>query len=616
MKKFESIIELLSKEDAQHRRYDPNEQELVRINDNTGEVVSGFISRFSATSSYYLVSNSNLVRRAMYTSPKFIIEDRNGRKIELHVECEVSCPPGNEIKVAKFLHSTGKLPVIKLNGFISRCVNKFRSDDEQFIDNFFDSNIAQQIEDFIIGQNEESDVGNRNEHVTGLKFHTVKCVFSDPDRTTFFISLRDLKIGFNDSIERHAILFDCKLAVDEKNETNARVRNLTKADFEAILRNIIPEIFDKFISEDDIYGNFQKVENTLRTNLDERLQKYGRRISALNLQDLDLRDLESKRTVKVEIKKRKYFALDREVVELEALLTALIKNPTLIRPYKNNLTWLKNKLENKAEDGVAEFISEINSGEFYSEIEKPNSNFRERFVQSVRNKICQIIDVEIIDSKIETGREEETIKIDSLREQWIPFNAHIDSQYGGECSVKGSFIVTGDAPLQRAMRKPQKFNSENIKNKIIETLEAWLDKYSVSTIISANHHAPEKFEKALKKLLLDKVVEAHGVIINIQNIKTEIINQAAPGVNIGEAIAQVDGDIINGLIEGFSDERIGELKRRKAKLLEFQKERREVLGQSAVSSNHADATADFENGNALLSDVNRLLLEEKHLLEN
>src|SRR5215212_6327892 len=77
-KPLESIIERLSEEAAQQKSYDADAQQIVRINNQTGEVFTRFFI-LGADINYYLVSNSNLVRRALHKSPKFIIRDRSGR---------------------------------------------------------------------------------------------------------------------------------------------------------------------------------------------------------------------------------------------------------------------------------------------------------------------------------------------------------------------------------------------------------------------------------------------------------------------------------------------------------------------------------------------------------
>jgi hypothetical protein len=607
-KKFEAIIEPLTREDAEQKRYDADMQKIVRINDRTGDVFTGFFN-WGVSSSYYLVSNSNLIARALHISPEFIIEDRNGRQIKLHIECEVSCPPGNETKVARALHSTGKSPEIKLNRFIEQCVNRFRNDDEQFINNFFTSNIARQIENFIAGQNEGLNTG-KTTHITGLEFHSVKCVRNAPESGTISINVRDFKVNFKESIERHSVIFECNLPVDDKNEINALSRGLTRADFEEVVKKAVQDIFEKFIAEDDVYDRFEAVENTLKTHLDEHFQKYGRRVGALKLRDLDLERIRFLQNIEIGVKERKFLALDRKYVEIrEILLTASIKNLRAVKRHKDNQEWLKNKLKEKVEDAISEFISKIDSGEFYSKIEKPNTDFRELFVQSVVSKTAQIIDADIILKKIDTGTELENDKIDEIRKGWTSFTAHIVSQLKGECSVQGSFIVTDDDPTKRAMRGVQEFDTENIKNKIVETLEAWLVRYSAATIISANLQEPQNFEKAIKRLLLDKVVEAHGVIINIQNIKTEIVNQSATGTKIGVAKGELEEELLKALKEG-RIERADEVKKRLKGIEDYENEYKESLGQVVSSSNHASGTPGSEEVNSLLKEVKQLLLEE------
>lgn len=607
MKKFESIIQPLTREDAQQKVYDADLQKVVRINDKTGDVFTGLFS-WGTSSSYYLVSNSNLIRRALHISPEFIIEDRNGRKIKLHIEYEVSCPPGNETKVAKTFHSTGKSPEIKLNRFIEQCVNQFRNDDEQFINNFFTSNLARQIEHFIAGQSGELNTEGMT-HITGLEFHSVKCVWDEPDSGTISINLRDFKVNFKESTERHSVIFDCTLPIDDKNEINALSRGLTKTDYEEIVQKAVQNIFEKFIPEDDIYDRFEIVKNTLKTHLDEHFQKYGRRVGALNLRDLDLERTKFLQNIDISVKERKFFAADREYVEIrEILLTARVKDPREVRRHKDNQEWLKTKLKEKVEDGISEFISKIDSGEFYSKIEKPNSDFRGLFVRSLVNKTTQIIDADIILKKIDTGTELENEKLDETRKGWTRFTAHIVSQLKGECSIQGSFIVTSDDPTIRAKRRVQEFDSEVIKNKIVETLEAWLDKYSAATIISANLHAPQNFEKAIKKLLLDKVVEAYGVIINIQNIRTVIVNKSDTGEKFGVVKEELEEEILKALKEG-RIERADEVKKRLQSVEDYEKEYKESLGQAVSASNDSDAPGS-EEINSLLKEVNRLLLEE------
>ena len=204
------------------------------------------------------------------------------------------------------------------------------------------------------------------------------------------------------------------------------------------------------------------------------------------------------------------------------------------------------------------------------------------------------------------GAEPRIRSLDEIRKHWTPFSAHIISKIKGECSVEGSFIVIADNPEKHEMRECQALNSEVIKNKIVETLKAFLVRYSAATILFVNLREPEKFEQAIKKLLLDKVDEAHGVIINVQNITTAIINHSSARESGSKAVDKLNEQIIEGLSLGAEHDKIEDLERRKRAIEIFVQEEEEKLRQSGNSSSEG---ADLEEHNPLLEEVNRLLLK-------
>jgi hypothetical protein len=605
-KPLESIIERLSNEAAQNRRYNADVQQIVRINDRTGEVFTRFFI-LGADIAYYLVSNTNLVRRALHKSPKFIVQDHRGRKIEFHVECEISCPPGNETIVAQALHST-ETPAVKFNRFIEQCIDKFRDNDEHFIDNFFTSNLFNQIENVIAGRNPQSTVASAT-YIMGLKCYAVRCVWNEPEWETISIDIENFDVPFKNSVERHQTICKCTLAVDDKNRTNALSSSLAKADFERIFKGAIQDIYGNFVSEDDVFEDFEAVKNTLNTRLGELLQKYGWRIAGLELRDLVLERCLFLQNIDIDLKEMKFFAADRKFVEIrELLVTAKLENPKAAKPYKDNPEGLKNRLKEVVEAVISEFVSKIDSGEFYIKIEKPNTEFRNRLIESIVVKTRQIINAGIILRKIDTETEREIRSLDEMRKCWTPFSTHIVSK--GECLVQGSFIVSADNPEKREMRERQVLNSEVIKNKIVETLKAWLVKYSAAAIIFANRREPEKFEQAIKNLLLNKVDEAHGVFINLQNITTEIIDHSTAEQEALKSIELLQKQIVTGLTDGVGPERIDELKGRiRAIEIVIEEEYEKKLGQSGNSSGQTSDPSDLEEHNPLLKEVNRLLLE-------
>lgn len=606
---LESIIERLSEEAAQQKSYDADVQQIVRINNRTGELFTRFFI-LGADISYYLVSNSNLIRRALHRSPEFIIQDRNGRKIELHIECEVSCPPGNEVNVAQAFHST-ETPAVKLNRFIEQCVNKFRDNEEHFIDNFFTLNLASQIENFIAGRNQPSTEASAT-YIMGLECHSVKCVWNEPEWETISINTGNFDVYFKESGERHQIIFECNLPVDDKTKINALSRDLGKADFEKFVREAIQDIYEKFISEDDIFDNFEAVKNILKAHLSEHLQKYGRRIAGLKLRDLVLERCHFLQNLDLNFKEMRFFAADRKFVEIkELLLTARLENAKAAKPHKDNPEGLKNKLKELVEAGISEFVSTIDSGEFYGKIEKPNTDFRKQLIYSLSDKTRQIIEAELTLKKIDTGAELQIRNLEHVRKYWTPFSAHIVSLIDGECSVEGSFIVTADNPDNREMRSVQEFDTERLKNKIVETLEAWLVGYSAAAIVSTNLREPVKFEQAIKTLLLDKIDEAHSVIINIQNIRTKFIDHSDDGTkdSVDKAHKQLTDRIITGLLGGLSQEEINELERKKDAIEIFWKKEQEKRTQPGNSSNQTSEASNPEENNPLLKEVNRLLLK-------
>lgn len=598
-KTLESIIERLSKEDGENRRYDPDLQEIVRIADRNGEVFTGFFS-WGTTISYYLVSNSNLVRRALHKSPKFIIQDRSGRKIELHIECEVSCPPGNENIVAQAFHSA-ETPAAKFNKFIDQCIDKFRTDDEHFIDNFLALNLPEQIENVIAGRNHPS-IGVSPTYIMGLKCHTVRCVWEDGiESKPISVDTGTFDVPFKGLVERHQIIFKCNLAVDDGNKINALSRDLAKANPEEIVKNAIEDIYGKCISEDDIFDNFEAVKNILRDRLSEHLHEYGRRVAGLELRDLVLERCLFLQNIDIDLKDMKFFAADRKYVAIQGLLlTAKLANPKTARPHKDNPEGLKKRLKEVVETDISEFISTIHSGEFYSKIEKPNSEFREQLIERLNAKIRQMIDADLILKKIDTD------VINTGGKNWADFRAHIVST-DGECSLEGSFIKTGDDPNYRAKQNEQEFDNEDIKKNIVRTLEAWLVRYSVATIMSANHYEPENFERAVFKKVSHNVLKAYGATIDIQNLKTEIIDSSDNSAR-DEAVKALTKRIVDGYLGGLSQEEINELERKREAVENIGKK----WGKSTLitnSSGGSSEVSDLEKNNPLLKEVNRLLLD-------
>lgn len=219
-------------------------------------------------------------------------------------------------------------------------------------------------------------------------------------------------------------------------------------------------------------------------------------------------------------------------------------------------------------------------------------------------------DMNNLESIIELpGAELEIRSLDEIRKCWTPFSADIVSKIKGKCSVQGSFLVTADNPEKREMRERQELNSKVIENKIVETLKAFLVRYSAATIVSTHLRETEKFEQAIKKLLLNKVDEAHGVIINVQNITTEIINHSSTRESARKAVDKLNEKIIEGIALGAAAEQINDLEGRKRAIEIFVEEEEEKLRQSDNSSGQTSEGSDLEEHNPLLEEVNRLLLE-------
>lgn len=213
-----------------------------------------------------------------------------------------------------------------------------------------------------------------------------------------------------------------------------------------------------------------------------------------------------------------------------------------------------------------------------------------------------------LESMIETPSAKlEVRNLDEIRKHWTPFSAHIVSKIKGECSVQGSFIVTADNPDKREMRERQELNSKVIEDKIVETLKAFLVRYSAATIIYTNLREPENFERAIKKLLLYKVDEAHGVIINVQNITTGITNLSTRESGC-KAVNKLNEKIIEGIALGAPPDEIDDLERRKRAIETFVEEEEEKLRQSGNSSGRTSEESDLEEHNPLLEKINRLLL--------
>jgi ribosomal protein S18 len=519
----ESIIQEFNKQNAD-RIKDAAGQKIFQVNKKTGKVSSKFISLLSdsffpnlqnsvflpeAISSqipdgYYIISNSNFVHRATHVSDTISVQDKNGRKIDLSIRCEISCAPGNEEKVAKALLSSGNRPAYNLNLFLKKCVYRFQDDIEVFISNFYDSNLPGQIEKFIM---EQKDPSAMSAHITGLTFHSVKCLQINKPEEVISINIEAVKVGFRDSVKEHSITLKCNLEISKTSNNAAHWRNISKEEFESIIAENVKIIYYRSISESDSFNKSDHIENTLKKYLNESLRIYNREITNLKLQDLYVETVNSKSSFEINPERKNYLTADREKIGLKVPLFVKITDLWELESYKKDTHLLKEKLTECADSAITNFIVNINFVEFYNKIEADFS-FRKSFVDEIRQKINNLIDAEVTVRNVDY----EDIS-DPDDKTWTSFEAVISKDMR-EFVITGSFSVIKTDLSNILIKKGRVFTVEDVKKKIIETLEA--------SLIKRYLESSEEFEKVAHDLLAETVSEAYGVLIKTQNIKAEL----------------------------------------------------------------------------------------------
>lgn len=554
----ESIIHEFNKQNADKIK-DAAGQKIFQVNKTTGKISGGFISSVlnsffptlqnsaflpEAISSqipdgYYIVSNSNFVHRATHVSDTISVQDKNGRRIDLSIRCEISCLPGNEEKVARELLSSGNRPEYNLNLFLKKCVYRFQADIEVFISNFYKSNLPGQIEKFIMDQKDPSDP---SAHKTGLTFHSVKCLQINIPEEVIPIDIETIKVGFKDSVEQHTVMLKCNLEISKTNNHDAHWENISKEEFERIITENVIKIYYRSILRSDSFNKSDSIKNTLKKNLNDLLQTYNREINNLELKDLYIESINSKSRFDINPERKNYLTADREKIGLKVPLFVKVTDLMELEAYKKNTQPLKEKLTECADSAITNFIANINADKFYDKIDTDFA-FQKSFVEEIRQKINNLIKSEVTVKNVDC---EDTPDFDKT---WTTFEAVISKDMR-EFVITGSFSVIKKDMSRRHITQGQVFTVENVKEKIIETLKASFIKRYLET--------SEEFEKVVHDLLAETVSEAYGVIIKTQNIKAELIRLSVEDEAIIAKINELRLRKIEFIARGTDCERLDE----------------------------------------------------------
>jgi|ERR1051326_4074462 hypothetical protein len=259
------------------------EEIIVTIDLSTRKAIEKtFLVRWLGNFQDFLVANSlNPMRTAGGTLSKYFVRDtEQDRTLALDVTVAVSCPPGNETRVAEALCSEGT-PSQVFTNMLERWIREFipMGDEAQFIDTY--DSARHQLEKHLV---------IRADQQTGLELRA-KVTLSAEGEVPREIVVGPIEIGvrLQDYQGEQKVTVEAGLALDPEYYVNAFVFQEKRDSAEETFKRCLREYFTQQVTLDQFNHQIQYpyLKALLQQALSTALRPVGRRLSFINFSNQD-----------------------------------------------------------------------------------------------------------------------------------------------------------------------------------------------------------------------------------------------------------------------------------------------------------------------------------------
>jgi len=319
-------------------KVNPPAEKLVIIDCKTKKAVAKKFWTFGELRYYLVVNTSDGENPAEYQVPVILPDIENDRSLGLNVKCWISCPPGNEDKVAEALFSTEQPTTAVFEKLIKKWIDEFiDSQPADFIDRYFERKADLQL---AIRREAMADAGLELQVKITLQGED-SCFAPKKVKTNSF------PVRVCDYHEQQDLSLECRLVVDEDYKIRA---NLNRRKVDALTNVVIgrtQQFFEQRVPLERFYDdlNHASILEPLKETLDQRLSLEGRKVELLHLastaSDSAPRQFEDELKVQVKVQEYPEVVVVNNVVRMIRKDVALYKtkdSPEL-RP------WLQKQLE-------------------------------------------------------------------------------------------------------------------------------------------------------------------------------------------------------------------------------------------------------------------------------
>lgn len=223
------------------------------------------------TGDYFLVLSAGRVK---YTGSEIHVEDETGRSIKILPTYRLSCPPGNQRKVAEALYGESDDPAVELDRKMEGWIVEAAGDDPAgFINTFlarrshWQEHISEKVKD---------EIGLA---VTSLEL----ALDGEADLKTLRIELRGLLARPSDLGEEQTVDFAGDLRVNEQNRIDAIATHSQRWKLKDLITTEVVEFFLDRVTFEQLYGDLGGVREELRRHLNARLAWAGRQFAGVYL---------------------------------------------------------------------------------------------------------------------------------------------------------------------------------------------------------------------------------------------------------------------------------------------------------------------------------------------
>jgi hypothetical protein len=229
---------------------------------------------------YFLVTHSVTVK---HTGSSIHIEDDTGRYIDICPSYRVSCPPGNQTRVAENLYSEASGPAVVLDRIIESWIIKAAGAN---VADFIDTYLAQRA------SLQAQIVDDARAHI-GLDLKGIELALDDEEAAlkTLRLEFKSLLVGVSDFEEEQSLNFIGDLRVDERNKINAIATHKQRWKLNDRIQEEILEFFSEKVELEQLYGDLVIVRDDLKRYLNERLKWAGRQFGNVFLKRAVLEEI-------------------------------------------------------------------------------------------------------------------------------------------------------------------------------------------------------------------------------------------------------------------------------------------------------------------------------------